>query len=167
MGMRQIARRLGVSRNTARAVIALRGELPQVPRADKQRIDAELLRRLYHTCAGRAQRVHEKLIEEEHIEVRYSTLTRMLRELGISAPLQTRCARVPDEPGAEMQHDTSPYRVELGGKSTKIIASLLYLRYSKRRYLKFYRTFNRFKMKCFFSRGAAFLGLFRPRVHYR
>src|SRR2546422_7977994 len=29
------------------------------------------------------------------------------------------------------------------------ISSLLYLRYSKRRYLRFYRMFNRFRMKCF------------------
>ena len=32
----------------------------------------------------------------------------------------------------------------------RVIASLMYLRYSKRRYLKFYRVFNRFRMKCFF-----------------
>jgi hypothetical protein len=31
-----------------------------------------------------------------------------------------------------------------------VVASCLYLRYSKRRYLKFYRNFNRFRMKCFF-----------------
>lgn len=37
-----------------------------------------------------------------------------------------------------------------------VIASLLYLRYSKRRYLKFYRAFNRFKMKCFFHEALMF-----------
>ena len=55
----------------------------------------------------------------------------------------------PDEPGVEMQHDTSDYQVKLSGQRTKVIASLLYLRYSKCRYLKFYRVFNRFAMKCF------------------
>jgi hypothetical protein len=74
----------------------------------------------------------------------------MLREMGISKPRNTRCDRVPDEPGIEMQHDTSPYCVKLSGKRTKVVASMMYLRYSKRRYLKFYRHFNRFAMKCFF-----------------
>jgi hypothetical protein len=48
-----------------------------------------------------------------------------------------------------MQHDTSPYIRDLGGKPTPIIGSSLYLRYSKRRYLRFYPRFDRFRMKCF------------------
>jgi hypothetical protein len=57
-----------------------------------------------------------------------------------------------------MQHDTSPYRVKLAGVWTAVIASLLYLRYSKRRYLKFYRVFNRFAMKCFLHEALTFWG---------
>jgi hypothetical protein len=64
---------------------------------------------------------------------------------------------VADEPG-EMQHDTSPYGVKLAGQAVKLIASLLYLRYSKRRYLRFYRVFNRFRMKCFFHEALMFWG---------
>ncbi|MCZ7637695.1 MAG: hypothetical protein M5U12_17645 [Verrucomicrobia bacterium] len=60
---------------------------------------------------------------------------------------------MPDEPGAEMQHDTSPFTVLLSGVPTKLQASLLYLRYSKRRYLQFYRVFDRFRMKCFLHRA--------------
>jgi len=82
----------------------------------------------------------------------------MLRDLGISKAAKARCHRVPDEPGAEMQHDTTVYQVKLAGQRTRLIASLLYLRYSKRRYLKFYRTFNRFKMKCFFHEALMFWG---------
>ena len=52
-----------------------------------------------------------------------------------------------------MQHDTTVYRVKLAGQPTRVIASLLYLRYSKRRYLRFYRLFNRFRMKCFLHEG--------------
>ena len=150
MPAREIARRLGLSRNTVRAIIEQEGMMPQVVRTDKQRIDEQLLRRLYQQCQGRMARVHEKLVEEEGIEVTYSTLTRMLCELGISNPQKSRCDRVPDEPGTEMQHDTSVYPIELAGRRVKLIASLLYLRYSKRRYLKFYRAFDRFRMKCFF-----------------
>jgi hypothetical protein len=38
------------------------------------------------------------------------------------------------------------------------VASLLYLRYSKRRYLKFYRAFNRFQMKCFLHEALTYWG---------
>jgi transposase len=162
MGAREIAHRLRVSRNTVRSVIAAEGEMPTSVRKDKQRIDPELLGRLYGECDGFVQRVHEKLVEEEKIDVKYSTLTRMLRELGISRKKNTRCDHVPDVPGAEMQHDTSPYTVSLGDKRIGVVASLMYLRYSKRRYLKFYRRFNRFKMKCFFHEALTHWGYAAP-----
>ena len=158
MGAREIARRLGIGRNTVRRVIALEGAMPPATRREKQSLDPELLRRLYGECDGWIQRVHEKLQEEEGVSVPYPTLTRKLRALGLGAPNQERCARVPDEPGAEMQHDTTVYLLALGGQRVRLIASLLYLRYSKRRYLKFYRAFNRFKMKCFFHEALMFWG---------
>ena len=43
-----------------------------------------------------------------------------------------------------------------------MIASLLYLRYSKRKYLKFYRVFNRFAMKCFLHEALMFWGYSAP-----
>ena len=129
MLVKEIVRRLGVSRNTVRDIIQQEGATPHTVRADKQRIDPQLLRRLYAQCEGWIQRVHEKLAEEEGIRVKYSTLTQRLRELGISAPSQERCQRVPDEPGAEMQHDTSLYQVQMAGQRVKLVASLLYLRY--------------------------------------
>jgi len=154
----EIARKLGVSRNTVQVIIRQGGVRPPRVRTDKKRLDEELLRRLYHQCQGRVARLHEKLVEEEGIAVCYSTLTQMLREMGISTPQKTRCQQVPDEPGLEMQHDTTVYQVELAGRRTKLVASLIYLRFSKRRYLKFYRAFDRFKMKCFFHQALMFWG---------
>lgn len=158
MSLRQIARRLRVSRNTVRQVIAQQGQVPTVVHADKRRIDEQLLRDLYQQCQGFIQRMHERLGEEHAIRVSYPTLTRMLRQLGISTPARPRCHRVPDEPGLEMQHDTTVYTVPVGGQRTRVIASLLYLRYSKRRYLKFYRAFDRFRMKCFLHEALSFWG---------
>lgn len=155
MGERQISRQLGVSRNTVRVIVDQRGAMPETCRA-KQHIDGTLLRRLYDECDGYAERVHEKLTEEQGVEVTYPTLTRMLREQGISKPAKARCDRVADKPGAEMQHDTTVYWMTLAGKKVKLVASLLYLRYSKRRYLKFYRAFNRFKMKGFLHEALMF-----------
>jgi transposase len=150
MSVREIARRLHISRQTVAVIIAQKGQMPQPVRATKNEIDPELLRRLYAQCEGWIQRMHEKLAEEHSIKVKYSTLTRMLRHLGISTSPETRCSRVPDEAGAEMQHDTTVYQVKLGDQTVRVVATILYLRYSKRRYLKFYRAFNRFRMKCFF-----------------
>jgi len=146
-----------------RRIVKQQGKIPQNVRSDKTQIDPVLLERLYHECQGWIQRIHEKLVEEEKIEVGYSTLTRLLRELGLSRQRAVRCDRVPDEPGAEMQHDTSVYQVSLAGQQTRVVASLLYLRYSKRRYLKFYRAFNRFTMKCFFHEALVFWGYSAPR----
>ena len=109
--------------------------MPACVRKDKIHIDQDLLERLYQECKGWIQRVHEKLTEEEGVQVSYPTLTRILREMGISKVRNTRCDRVPDKPGDEMQHDTSPYQVKLSEKRNKLTASLMYLRYSKRRYL--------------------------------
>ncbi len=162
MSLREISRRMGLGRNTVRTIIEQKGQMPPATRSDKVRVEVELLKSLYQQCEGRAQRVYEKLVEEESIEVTYSTLTRLLRELGISTPQKSRCAQVPDEPGAEVQHDTTTYMIRLAGKRQKIVASLIYLRYSKRRYLMFYRTFTRFKMKCFLHEALVFWGYVAP-----
>jgi len=162
MSAREIARRLGISRPTIKSIIAQEGRMPEMVRPLKQPIDPELLQRLYDECDGWIQRVHEKLAEEQKIQIKYSSLTRRLRQLGISKSQETRCAQVPDEPGAEMQHDTTVYRVRLGEQTARVIATILYLRYSKRRYLRFYRSFNRFRMKCFLHEALTYWG-YAPR----
>ncbi len=126
------------------------------PRCDKTQIDPELLRSLYARCNGYVQRIHEILAEEYGIVVGYSTLTRMIRELGIGQKTDTRCHQVEDIPGEEMQHDTSPFRLKIADQVMVVIVSGLYLRYSKMRYIKFYRYFNRFRMKCFFYEALRF-----------
>ena len=156
--LHEISRQFQVSRTTVRAIVRQQGVMPQTVRKDKIRIDPDLLRRLYRECDGWIERVHEKLLEEEAIQVSYPTLTRLVRELGLGKPGKARCDHVPDEPGLEMQHDTTLYQVELAGQPARVVASLLYLRYSKRRYLKFYRAFNRFAMKCFLHEGLMFWG---------
>jgi transposase len=146
---RAIARQLRVSRNVVRRIIAQFGQMPPPIRPPRVMLDADLLRQLHHECGGYAQRMMEKLREEHGITVKYSTLTRRLRDLGIIGPSPERCQRVPDEPGAEMQHDTSPFVLSVGAQRLRLQASVLYLRYSKRRYLQFYPLFDRFHLKCF------------------
>jgi transposase len=162
MSAREIARRLHVDRNTVGLVIGQGGQMPRPVRAPKHPIDRELLQRLYEQCDGWIQRMHEKLAEEEGIQIKYSTLTRIVRRLGISISSETRCSQVPDEPGAEMQHDTTVYQLRIGGRPVRVVATLLYLRYSKRRYLRFCRSFDRFKMKCFLHEALMYWG-YAPR----
>ena len=119
MSLREISRRLHVSRNAVRTIVKQQGKITRKQRNDKIQIDPELLERLYRECDGWIQRIHEKLVEEEEIQVGYSTLTRMLRDLGLGRSQPARCDRVPDEPGAEMQHDTTVYQVKLAGSGRR------------------------------------------------
>ena len=82
MGIREISRQLNVSTNTVSTIIGQGGELPQTIRSDKIDIDTELVGRIYLKCDGRVQRTHEILGEEHGIEIGYSTLSRIIRELG-------------------------------------------------------------------------------------
>jgi len=147
MAARDIARRLQVSRSTVSIIIARRaravgGALGQA--GNRPGTTAAAVR----AVRGLGVRVHEKLQEEEGIKVAYPTLTRCCgRWHQHSRPTTLRPGA--RRAGKEMQHDTSPYWIALGGVKVRLNASLLYLRYSKRRYLRFYRAFNRFRMKCF------------------
>src|SRR5262245_43420341 len=163
MAIREISRQLRLSRNAVRRIIAQSGQMPPKIRPPALVLDPERLRQLHQECGGYAQRMAEKLREEHGIDVKYSTLTRHLRELGISTPMSQRGERVPDEPGAEMQHDTSPFTLLVGAPRLRLQASLLYLRYSKRRYLQFYPLFDRFHMKCFLHLALTHWG-YAPRI---
>ena len=145
---RAIARLLSIDRNTVRDIIHQRGEIRMTPRSDKKNIDPEILAKLYRDCSGWKERIWEKLSDDYGIQMGYSTLTEIFRKSELGK--KPRAAHIGDTPGTEMQHDTSPYRVKLSNSPTNVIASLLYFRFSKSRYLKFYRSFNRFKMKSFF-----------------
>src|SRR5215813_3784776 len=99
MARNQIARQLRISPNTVDVIIEQKGEMPVHTRKDKIQVDPDLLKRLYQECDGYAQRVHEKLVEDESIPIQYSTLTRLLRELGLRRSREPRCERVPDGHG--------------------------------------------------------------------
>jgi transposase len=158
-GKKRIARILQIDPKTVRAVIAAGHVREQAAsRRDKITVDLQLLQQVYQRCEGYIQRVHEVLQEEEGARIGYSTLSRLLREHGISTPAKERSCHIEDIPGEEMQHDTSSFTVTLNGKKQTVICSGLYLRYSKMRYIKFYRRFNRFDMKCFLHEALTFWG---------
>lgn len=157
MSIREMSRQLRMCRKSVRRIVREKGTLPRIDRSDKAKIDPELVKRHYADCGGWLQRVHEKL-KDDGVAIAYSTLTRMVRQLELGKSPDHRHPQVPDTPGVEMQHDTSPYQVKLGPQTVRVVASCLYFRYSKQRYLRFYPAFNRFRMKCFFHEALTYFG---------
>ena len=81
MALREISRCLHVSRNAVRRIVRQQGKTVRKERKDRIQIAPELLERLHQECNGWIERVHEKLLEEEKIQVGYSTLARILRDM--------------------------------------------------------------------------------------
>jgi hypothetical protein len=155
---KHIARLLHLDPKTVRKALSQNVCEQRHGRSDKVVIDEDLLRDLYADCAGYVQRIHEKLTEEHGLHVSYSTVLRNIHGYNIGSKPRERSARVPDIPGAEMQHDTSPHTVTIDGKKHNLICSGLYFRYSKMRYIKYYKRFTRFTMKCFMDEALRHFG---------
>jgi hypothetical protein len=154
---KEIARLMGIDIKTVRSILDRENDQPK-ERSDKIDVPDDLLISLHESCHGYAHRMYEELTENHGFNIGYSTLTRLLREKGIGHKTPGRSDHYGDVPGEEMQHDTSPYTIQIGGKSQKVICSGLYLRYSKMRYLRFYPVFNRFVMKCFLHEALMHFG---------
>lgn len=156
--IRKIAKILSIDRKTIRKIISVKKAPDLIAKRNKISIDEELLRRTYARCQGKAERTREVLEKEFGIKIAYSTLTLLIRKLNLKNKGKDRAAQVLVGPGEEFQHDTSPYNLKIGGRSVRVQASLIYYRHSKVRYLKFYKSFNRFAMKCFFFEALHYFG---------
>jgi hypothetical protein len=121
-----------------------------------------LVKDAFQRCKGNVVRVAEVLSDEHQLVIPYSTLTRMVREIGLreDAPTQ-RSGQYTFGPGEEMQHDTSPHRLIMGGRQITAQAAALVLAYSRRAVLRYYPAFTRFEAKVFLR--AALLALEGPR----
>ena len=153
-----IARQLRIDVKTVRAILRSGGIREYKTCGAEETIDTSLLERLYVFCDGYVQRIHEILTEEYGKNIGYSTLTRLVRRQNLGVKQKGRACHTGDIPGEEMQHDTSVHEIMVGGKKQKLICSGIYLRYSKMRYVLFYRRFNRFTMKCFIDEALRYWG---------
>lgn len=131
-------------------------------RPERIEVNPELLEQVFVRCEGWVQRTFEVLTEEYGVAIGYSTLCRRLKEMGLGDTPEKNTRFTEGElyvrPGEEMQNDTSPYLIKLGGRPTRVVACGLYLRYSKMRYVKFYLSFQRFDMKGFFYEALSHWG---------
>jgi transposase len=156
-GKRTIARLLKVSRNSVREVLAT-GEV-EVPIERPSRLLPHLdrIRELYASCRGNEVRVHEELLAEG-IEVGYSTLTRFCRRHELGGTKKRPAGRYDFAPGVEMQHDTSPHKVEVGGRMMTVQCASLVLCFSRKLYAQVYPRWSRFEARLFLSQAICWLG---------
>ena len=148
---RQIARVLSISRQAVRRV--LRSNSPQVPelhRAEKAEPYRQQILELFATCKGNLVRVHEELAATG-AALSYPALTAFCRRHGIGQAPPVPAGQYHFEPGEEMQHDTSPHEVELGGKKRKVQTASAVLCYSRMLFFQCYPTFQRFDCKVFLT----------------
>lgn len=157
IGVREISRILGVSRNTVRKV--LRGQRSDtVQRASRYESLAPLIQETLAFCKGNAVRVQELLREAHGQDIPYSTLTRVVRDLELREnERKKRSGNYPFELGGETQHDTSPHQLELGGKKVKAQCASLVLAYSRKLFIQYYPSFTRFEAKVFLREAFLFM----------
>ena len=128
-------------------------------------LDAAMQQRLgevYARARGNAVRMGQILAEEDALELPYSTLTRWVREAELRQG-RRRSGEYHFAPGEEMQHDTSPHRVELAGKPVTAQCTGLTLAYSRRLFVQYYPRFTRFEAKHFLLQAAQFMDGTCPR----
>ena len=141
-GSRAIAQALGVARCTVRRVIEQRQrQVPPLVRAEAGRALARADPGAAARYEGHLGRVHEELAQGR-ARLSYPALTAFCRRHGIGAP--PRCAGGPlhFEPGAEMQHDTSPHKALIGGVLTRVQTASLVLCYSRMIFFQYYPRFT-------------------------
>lgn len=95
-------------------------------------------------------RVHEELLAAG-AQLSYPALTAFCRRHGIGQAPPAAAGQYHFEPGEEMQHDTSPHEVELGGKKRKVQTASAVLCYSRLLFFQCYPTFQRFDCKVFLT----------------
>jgi hypothetical protein len=157
-GTRQIARALGVSRGAVKAVIRSQSvAAPDVVRLEKAAPYRDEILRLHALCQGNLVRVHEELLASG-AELSYPALTAFCRRQGIGQKRKQASGSYDFGPGAEMQHDTSPHTVLIGGRSRRVQTASLVLCYSRMLIFQHYPAFSRFECKVFLSQALAYLG---------
>lgn len=157
-GAKTIARMLAISKNTVKKVLADGSSaVPEFSRASVLDEHLDLVRELFGRCQGNRVRVHEELAAAG-IAAAYTTLTDFCRARGLGVTPKQRAGRYHFAPGEEMQFDTSPHTVEVGGKPRKLQCASLTLCYSRMLFAQVFPTFNRFYAKIFLVDALTYFG---------
>src|SRR6202043_59923 len=162
---REIARVLGISRVAVRKVLRSNSAtVPELKRPEKAEPYRQQILELYDQCKGNLVRVHEELVASGEAEMSYAALTAFCRRHGIGYAPPVPAGRYEFAPGEEMQHDTSPHELELGGKKRKVQTASAVLCYSRMLLFQCYPTFRRFDCKVFLTDALRYVGGATTRV---
>ncbi len=158
VSVRAIAKALDASPNTVRRVIRSGDpERPAMKRESQLAEHIERVRELHVACKGNLVRVHEKLAASA-VAVAYTTLTTFCREQKIGVVEKVPAGKYHFKPGVEMQHDTSPHRVTVGGVARLLQCASVVLPHSRVILAQCYPVFTRFYCKAFLTEAITFFG---------
>jgi transposase len=161
---REISRVLRLSRQTIRQVLRSNSTLvPEIQRPEKAEPYRQQILDLLGTCKGNLVRVHEELTASGAL-LSYQALTAFCRRQGIGQTPIVPAGRYHFEPGVELQHDTSPHEVEVGGKKYKAQTASAVLCYSRLLFFQINPTFQRFDCKVFLTDALRYIGGVPKRV---
>jgi transposase len=161
---REIARVLKVSRLTVRKVVGENStSVPEIQRAEKAEPYRQQILDLWASCKGNLVRVHEELKAGGAV-LSYPALTGFCRRQGIGQTPVVPSGQYHFEPGEEMQHDTSPHEVEVGGRKYKAQTASAVLCYSHMLFFQINPTFQRFDCKVFLTDALRYAGGVPERV---
>ena len=161
---REIARVLNISRLSVRKVLrANSAAVPTLSRPEKAEPYRQQILELLDSCKGNLVRVQEELaVSGAHLS--YSTLTAFCRRHGIGQQPIVPSGNYHFQPGEEIQHDTSPHELELGGQRRKVQTASAVLCYSRMLFFQMYPTFTRFDAKVFLTDALRYFGGVASRV---
>ncbi len=156
--IRRIARELRISRSAVKRVVESKSEdPPRLERSQKAEPYRQEILELYRRCQGNLARVHEELVAQG-ATLSYPALTAFCRREGIGVKPKVPSGRYHFEPGEEIQHDTSPHRIEIGGKVRLVQTASAVLCYSRMQFVQFYPRFRRFECKTFLTEALRYFG---------
>jgi len=145
-----------LSRGAIRQVLRSATDVvPQLVRPEKATPYREQILEFYQRCKGNLVRVHEELVAAG-APLSYPALTAFCRRQGIGQERKSPVGEYRFTPGQEMQHDTSPHRVEIGGHLRLVQTASLVLCYSRMLFFEFFPTFTRFDGKVFLTHAVQY-----------
>ena len=149
VSIHEIARVLRIARPTVRKVLRSDStNVPEVRRPEKAEPYRERILGLLPACKGNLVRVHEEL-KADGATMSYQALTAFCRRQGIGQTPVVPSGRYHFEPGVEMQHDTSPHEVEVGGRKYKAQTASAVLCYSRLLFFRSTPPFSDSTARCF------------------
>jgi hypothetical protein len=126
-------------------------------RDDKLSEHLDTVRAQYLRCGGNLVRVREEL-GARGIEIGYSSLTAFCRRYEIGKPAKQRVGRYHFEAGEEMQHDTSPHKLKIGGSPCLVQCASVVLCYSRVLFAQVYVRWSRLECRAFLSEALETFG---------